>query len=244
MSGLRGGCLVIVLLVVLAMLVGLCSGGNDEAGSLGGAGDQAEQQEPIADPEPEPEPEQEPEPAAEPEPEPPVEPEPITLSGVGQQATSPFDLEPGLAIFSLSHQGQANFIVDLLDESGAAVAPMGIVNVIGPFEGSYAQQVTEGQHILDVMADGPWTITIEQLRPTEAPETRNFSGTSKTATEFFELSSGLHTVSLSHQGDANFIVDLLNRDGASVEPMGLVNEIGPFDGSTAITVPEDGVYLF
>ena len=25
--------------------------------------------------------------------------------------------------------------------------------------------------------------------------------------------------------------------------MGLVNEIGPFDGSQAVTVPEDGIYL-
>lgn len=243
-SGIRGGCLIVVLLVILASLLGLCSGGGGGGGSTGSTVDQAEQEEPTTEPTTEPPPEPEPESEPESEPEPPAEPEPITLSGTGQQATSPFELESGLAIFRLTHQGQANFIVDLLDESGASVAPMGLVNVIGPFEGSYAQRVTAGQHILEVMADGQWSATIEQPRPTSAPETRSFQGTGKTATEFFQLSSGLHTVTLTHQGDANFIVDILNRDGASVEPMGLVNEIGPFEGSSAVTAPEEGVYLF
>lgn len=193
--------------------------------------DQQNQQE-QAEQEPPPEPESEP------------APEPIALSGTGQSATDPFQLEDGLAIFRMTHQGQGNFIVDLLDESGQSAAPMGLVNEIGSFEGSYAQQVIAGQHVLDVMADGGWNITIEQPRPNSAPETRSFEGTAKTATDFFQLSSGLHTVTLTHQGDGNFIVDMLNRDGVSVDPMGLVNEIGPFEGSTTVTVPEDGVYLF
>ncbi len=168
----------------------------------------------------------------------------IELSGAGQEATDPFDLEPGLAIFRMTHQGQNNFIVDLLDESGQSAAPMGLVNQIGSFEGSYAQQVTAGQHVLDITADGSWNITVEQPRPDSAPETRSFEGTGKTATEFFQLTEGLHTITLTHQGDANFIVDILNRDGAAVDPMGLVNEIGAFEGSTTVTVPEDGIYLF
>ena len=76
------------------------------------------------------------------------------------------------------------------------------------------------------------------------PETTEFSGNSAQATQLFELSGGLHRVELTHQGDANFIVDLLDENGASMVPMGLVNEIGPFDGSRAMTVPDDGTYLF
>lgn len=48
---------------------------------------------------------------------------------------------------------------------------------------------------------------------------------------------------MTHSGDANFIVDLLDENGASVTMMGLVNEIGPFEGSKAVQVPEDGVYV-
>jgi hypothetical protein len=121
---------------------------------------------------------------------------------------------------------------------------MGIANVIGPFQGSTPVQVPAGgPHLLDVQADGAWEITLEQPRAAEAPETRSFSGSSQEATELFQLPAGLTTFQMEHQGDANFIVDLLDEEGNSVSMMGLVNEIGPFNGSTAERVPEDGVYM-
>ena len=97
--------------------------------------------------------------------EPVEEPEPINLSGFGQQATAPFELESGLAVFRMTHQGGENFIVDLLDQSGSPVDIGGLANEIGPFEGSYAVQTRAGPHVLDVQASGPWTITIDQPRP-------------------------------------------------------------------------------
>ncbi|MDP9438846.1 MAG: DUF3887 domain-containing protein [Actinomycetota bacterium] len=183
--------------------------------------------------------------ATESEPDPLAVPAPFDLTGVGASATEPFELESGLTIIKMSHQGSANFIVDLLDQAGTSVAPMGVANVIGPFEGSQAVQIpAAGQHLLNVQADGAWGFTIEQPRVSDAPATRSFSGNSKTATDLFALSGGLHRIQLTHQGDANFIVDLLDENGASVVPMGITNEIGPFDGSQAVTVPDDGVYLF
>jgi hypothetical protein len=122
---------------------------------------------------------------------------------------------------------------------------MGVANVIGPFQGSTPVQITQsGQYLLDVQNAGNWQIEVTQPRADSAPETKSFSGNSAQATQLFELSGGLHRVELTHQGDANFIVDLLDENGASVVPMGLVNEIGPFDGSRAMTVPGDGIYLF
>ncbi len=169
----------------------------------------------------------------------------ITLSGSGPEATRPFQLEEGLTVIEMSHQGNANFIVDILDENGNSVAPMGVANVIGPFQGSTPVQITQsGQYLLDVQNAGNWQIEVTQPRADSAPETKSFSGNSAQATQLFELSGGLHRVELTHQGDANFIVDLLDENGASVVPMGLVNEIGPFDGSRAMTVPGDGIYLF
>ena len=186
---------------------------------------------------------QEPEP--EPEPEPVSQPEPIALSGAGPEATRPFKLEEGLTVIGMSHQGDANFIVDILDENGTSVAPMGVANVIGPFEGSTLVQIARsGQYLLDVQNAGQWQIEVRQPRAASAPHTTSFSGNSAQATQLFELSGGLHRVELTHQGDANFIVDLLDENGASAVPMGLVNEIGPFDGSRAMTVPDDGIYLF
>jgi hypothetical protein len=173
------------------------------------------------------------------------EPKPITFSGSGPQATRLFQLEPGLTVIRMTHQGNANFIVDLLNENGNSVAPMGVANVIGPFQGSTPVQIPRGgQHLLDVQADGQWQIVVEQPRAASAPEKTSFSGNSQQATQLFELSGGLHRVHMSHQGDGNFIVDLLDENGASVVPMGLANEIGPFDGSRAMQVPDDGIYLF
>jgi hypothetical protein len=247
------GCGGLLGLFILLGIVGAIIGGGETATDTDSAQSgqqeaprttdaQAQPEEPKSNQDQETQEQAEQEPSPEPEPEP--APEPIALSGTGQSATDPFELEDGLAIFRMTHQGQGNFIVDLLDESGQSAAPMGLVNEIGSFEGSYAQQVIAGQHVLDVMADGAWNITIEQPRPNSAPETRDFEGVAKTATDFFQLSSGLHTVTLTHQGDGNFIVDMLNQNGASVDPMGLVNEIGSFEGSTTVTVPEDGIYLF
>jgi hypothetical protein len=145
----------------------------------------------------------------------------------------------------MEHQGNANFIVDLLDQNGNSVAPMGVANVIGAFQGSTPVQITRGgQHLLDVQAGGQWQITVEQPRAASAPKTTSFSGNSQQATELFELSGGLHRVQMTHQGDGNFIVDLLDENGASVVLMGLANEIGPFEGSRAMQVPDDGIYLF
>jgi len=48
---------------------------------------------------------------------------------------------------------------------------------------------------------------------------------------------------MTHQGNRNFIVQLLDENGEQVSTS-LVNEIGRFDGSKAVRVPRDGVYLF
>ncbi|HLH24804.1 MAG TPA: hypothetical protein VK066_19965 [Chloroflexota bacterium] len=83
-----------------------------------------------------------------------------SFSGVGQTATPMFALAPGLRRFTLSHSGAENFIVVLLDAQGRRVN--GLVNEIGAFNGSKGVQIRQdGVYVLNVQADGPWTITIE-----------------------------------------------------------------------------------
>lgn len=172
-------------------------------------------------------------------------PAPINLSGSGQMATDPFNLESGLSIFRMTHQGSRNFSVKLLDQNGR---PAGLdsllANEIGPFEGSQAVQAKAGQYVLDIQADGPWTVTIEQPRPSTAPQTTSFSGNTKTATDFFELSQGLHKFTMTHQGSRNFSVKVLDKNGASAGLDSLLaNEIGPFNGSKAFRASKDDIYL-
>ena len=250
-SKLLIGCAALLVLPVLLVgcLALLTGGGGDQANSppergekdegVEGGGRDPEADQPLQGEEAKPREQPEPAPEAAPH------PRPITLSGYGPEATRPFQLEDGLTVIEMRHQGNANFIVDLLDENGNSVAPMGVANVIGPFQGSMAVQIQRsGQYLLDVQNAGQWQIIVKQPRAASAPEKTSFSGNSAQATQLFELSGGLHRVEMTHQGDANFIVDLLDENGASVVPMGLVNEIGPFEGSRAMQVPDDGIYLF
>ncbi len=85
----------------------------------------------------------------------------ISLSGNGQTATEPFELESDLAVFRMAHQGNRNFIVYLLDRNGARVGPS-LANEIGSFSGSKAIQIPrDGTYLLQVEADGSWTIQVD-----------------------------------------------------------------------------------
>lgn len=165
-------------------------------------------------------------------------PDPISLSGSGQQATDQFELESGLAIFSMTHQGQGNFAVELLDEGGETVDLP--ANVIGSFDGSSAFGAVAGTYLLDVTADGPWSVTINQPRPSDAAETRSFQGQAPVATEPFSFAGGLARFEMSHSGEGNFAVTVLDADG---NPVALpANDIGNFQGSAAESLP-DGIYV-
>ena len=186
----------------------------------------------------------EPEQGEEAAPVPEPEPEPITFSGVGPQASEPFELESGLAVVRLSHQGSSNFIVYLLDGETGAELGASLVNRIGVFDGStaFATGNPTGPYVLNVDADGPWSATIEQPRPADAPALTGFSGAGQQVTEPFSMPGGLARLTMSHQGEGNFIVYLLDREGFEIGPS-IANEIGPFEGSQAVQVPAEGVYL-
>nr|QNO52629.1 hypothetical protein MBLPMMNE_00036 [Methanosarcinales archaeon ANME-1 ERB6] len=180
-------------------------------------------------------------PTATPTPELTPTPEPIGLSGTGQEATSKFSLEKGLSIFRMTHDGDSNFAVWLLDDEGDKVDLL--VNEIGEFDGSKAVGIkNQGDYILDISADGGWTITIEQPRPTSAPSVpKTLKGKGQQASEVFYLDKGLARFEMTHSGDSNFAVWLLDDEGDKVDL--LVNEIGEFDGSKAVSISKGGIYL-
>jgi hypothetical protein len=171
-----------------------------------------------------------------------TEPEPIELSGTGQKATQTFQLEQGLSKFSANYSGSDNFIVWLMDAKTGQNIDL-IANEIGSFNGSKAVGITSaGDYILNVQANGPWTINITQPRKSateSAPLTLQGSGNQ--ASEFFTLNSGLRTFNLNYSGSDNFIVWLMDNQGNRVDL--LANQIGNFDGSYAVGIPQTGTYL-
>lgn len=170
-------------------------------------------------------------------------PTPVTqsFSGQGHRAISPVQLDDGLTIVTLTHTGASNFAIWLLDSNGENVDLL--VNEIGPFDGSTALRIEiAGAYALDITADGAWTIEIEQLKPTSAPGVpQTFTGTGPKASSLFWLDKTLTTFDMTHDGSSNFAIWLLDSNGEHVDL--LVNEIGPFDGSTAIGVPAAGVHI-
>ncbi|WP_251550787.1 hypothetical protein [Neobacillus muris] len=80
---------------------------------------------------------------------------PSTLQGSGDDVVF-FNAESGNYKFSFTHQGEGNFIVKL---NGSGL----MVNEIGAYTGSMRQRLnTDGYYLLQIAADGPWTVTIEK----------------------------------------------------------------------------------
>lgn len=197
-------------------------------------------------------------------------------------ATDPFGLEPGLAIVKMTHQGKGNFVVNLLsarqEETARAPAPIkfsggqngegnaetsiALVDETGPINISRAVNIpAAGKHLFDVKADGPWTIEVEQPRPSSAPKKTSFTGGDDAATDFFELSSGVKTISLTTLTSASaatsdettsdekvYGFSLLNEDGNVAEVSVLdQGEVRSDSGWTTtwltVEIPEEGIYL-
>lgn len=152
-------------------------------------------------------------------------------------ATDPFDLEQGLAIVKMTHQGEGSFVVNLLsaeqgeneatperleffgdrENGGRAGAALPLADNAGSVNVSRAVPVPiSGKHLFDVKADGPWTIQVEQPYPSEAPEPTRFSGDDDSATPFFQLSSGPKTINVTNPVGVKFAVLLRDVNGNEI----------------------------
>lgn len=171
-----------------------------------------------------------------------TEPETFELSGNGPEATSKFKLEKGLSKFTMTHDGSSNFAVWLMDGSDGQKVDL-LANDIGLFDGSTAVGITSGgEYILNIEADGPWKVTVEQPRQTATQSSPlTLSGTGQKVPEMFYLETGLKRFEMKHDGSSNFAVWLMDDQGNRIEL--LANEIGSFDGSKAVSITNSGTYL-
>jgi hypothetical protein len=86
---------------------------------------------------------------------------PQKLSGKGQAATKFFRLRPGPATFRVSHAGTGFFAPALLKADGTLVT--NIANELGQFNGDKRIDIAEeGIYLVDVSANGDWTIDVSQ----------------------------------------------------------------------------------
>lgn len=165
----------------------------------------------------------------------------IKLAGTGRQASEKFDLASGLGIFEINHDGSSNLVVRLLDKNGDEIDTL--FNQIGEFKGEQGFSIpADGQYLLDIAADGNWTVAIRQPRPSvgdSLPST--LEGTGYAATSFVQLDKGLHLFHMTHSGQDRFKVTLTDRHGHPIES--LVNVLGTFDGSKPLKIEKSGIYF-
>jgi hypothetical protein len=167
--------------------------------------------------------------------------ESISLQGTGRQATQKFELQPGLSVFEVAHEGQSNLIIKLLDENGKEIDT--VFNQIGPFVGQRGLHVPQGaSYLLDVVADGDWAVDVRQPRPAAGQSSPiHLEGQGSRATPFVQLDKGLVVFKMKHDGEDRFRVTLLDKDGNPIES--LINTLGQFDGSKPLSIEEPGIYF-
>lgn len=188
----------------------------------------------------------------------------------GLFATDPFELEQGLAIVNMTHQGEGSFVVNLLsaeqgetaetsgrleffgdqEDGGRSGAALSLADKVGSVDISRAVPVPiSGEHLFDVKADGPWTIQVEQPRPSSAPGPTRFSGNDDSATPFFQLSSGPKTIDVTNPAGGSYMVFLRDADGNEVhripgdETNQTQQEDQPATVSSEVDISEDGIYI-
>lgn len=158
-------------------------------------------------------------------------PEPQRFEGSSNEAVGPFPLEGGIAIFTFSHQGSSNFIIEILDSNGETVDFA--ANEIGSIDNaSSAAGLPAGEYLMEITASGAWTVTIEQPQPSSGdplPVTRTGSG--NVVVGPLE-GDGAARVAYSHDGSSNFIIEVVDRSGQTVDFA--ANEIGAVEGSSIV----------
>ncbi len=182
-------------------------------------------------------------------------------------ATVPFDLEPGLAIVEMTHQGEGDFLVDLLpvEEEDSSTTParleffgdgsgtkpaLVLAKETGSVDASRVVGIpTASEYVFDVKATGPWTVRVEQPRPSSVPSPTTFSGDDDTATPLFQLSEGPKEITATNPAGGKLKVSLLDGEGNEVTslPEDESNQTegeAPANLSSTLDIPEAGVYVF
>lgn len=145
------------------------------------------------------------------------------------------------ALVRVTHDGESNFGVQVLDENNQPTADL-LVNVVGSYRGTTAYGFNDfgaAPAKLRILADGAWSVTISPIA--SAPK---FDGSaSGTGDRVFRYDGDPASVKIRHRGEANFSVLQIGQGYPDL----LVNEVGEYDGTvplsagpSVLTIKADG----
>jgi len=89
----------------------------------------------------------------------PAQSQALTFTGQGVDITDNFQCNGGLVKFQFTHDGDSNFIVHLVNTQTGDIAAY-LINEIGQFSGTVADNPPAGTYLLTIDADGKWEIDI------------------------------------------------------------------------------------
>ncbi len=183
-------------------------------------------------------------------------PLPLSFSGEGDTITDFFKLERHMLLFDIKYTGEGHFstvIYGTEDEYLDLVAnEIGDANyeVYISLESELSYILSDfgisGQDFfLEIQADGPWTISIEQPGFNEFNENfTSITGTGINASNAYYFDCGLHKINVKHWSvvEGHFSVVAYDITGDYVDLV--VNEIGNYEGSTILDIDKEGYYVF
>ncbi len=159
---------------------------------------------------------------------------PIVFTGIGDTVINNIDVPYGLYKVVLSNYGDSNFIVHAYKSNGDRLSSL--ANEIGNYEGSIVLFENIDGGILEVKSNGSWTISFEMI-----PDggTSNIVGSGNWVSPWFTLKDGALTVTMTNDGDSNYIVHLYDEEGNRYAS--LANEIGVYSGAKVFNQGKSGM---
>ena len=177
------------------------------------------------------------------------------LEGDGSEVVGPYEMGQGVIIAFVRFEGDGPFSMTFVDEDQALVNS--IETSSGPYAGERVHSVftgndgglAPGNYMVNVEGNGPWRIRLFQERALrgQLPEI-TLTGTGDGGGSWLQLEEGGYTMTTSHTGTADFIVELFDNKGLS--PFQIVKAMGNHEGQAEFTVggggpgenPQAGLY--
>jgi PKD repeat protein len=166
----------------------------------------------------------------------------ILLQGSGDDVKAFASTGTGIRIFTINHNGDSSFYLDLKDSEGEHIEYL--ASEYGPYSGKTSIQLGSAIYYLDIDASGSWSIEItpsvtEHALPSGSSILLQGSGDDMKA--FTSTGTGLRVFTMIYTGASFFDPNLKDSQGNIIDY--LTSEYGPYSGKTSVQLSSANYYL-